>query len=137
MIIVTPKRPMDKALRERIADVHREQEQLRRQVETQDAEYARAWRESVEREFRLSPDHVRLLKAMEFNLVEGTDIASIAASGKRPFGNGDWREDIFDILGWTKEYDAEGLTATCDQRACRIMAELPLALNLIIDRFAS
>lgn len=112
-------------LRKKIEDVarrHREWEMSRRM----------GYFDRIEKNFKLRAEHVTLLKKCRWELTEGTDWSSIAASGKYPFGGGDWVDDVFDILGWVKEYDAEGLTDACRERAADIMAELPHALKVIL-----
>lgn len=96
--------------------------------------YRLRWEDDVKAKFLLRREHVVLLKRMQFRLVEGTDVASVAASGKYPFGNSDWVKDIFEELGWQAEYDEDGLKAACVHRAQRIMAELPLALDHLLSQ---
>lgn len=96
--------------------------------------HARAWWDQVTREFVLTSDHVNLLKHMRFALIEDTDLVSVGADGKLPFGNGDWVDDVYDILGWTATFDREGMDEASIDRALRIVAELPLALNAIIKQ---
>lgn len=91
--------------------------------------------ETVEREFVLKPEHFALLREMTFQVVENMDVASIAASGKYPFGNSDWENDVFRILkpfGWEPTWGPEGHDDETIGRVMRIMAELPHALNAIL-----
>lgn len=109
--------------REDIARIHRQWEQNRRQ----------RYFDRIKENFVLREEHVVLLKAVyEWQLVEGSDWASIAASGKYPFGNSDWREDVYRILGWELTYDKEGVEEKWADRASDLMAELPHALTAIL-----
>lgn len=129
---VAPEIQMSPERWQRTDVLQRELAALRNDHERRQRDVGRVWWDGVKRLFVLTDEHVLLLSHMRFELVEGTDLACIAADGKRPFGNGDWVKDIIEILGWTPEYDADGLTGSVIERAQRIMAELPLALNQIV-----
>lgn len=96
-------------------------------------------RELYGERYQLQPHHLKLLKAMDFTLVEGTDVASVAASGKYPFGNSDWVTDIFTIMNWDKPWEAfDGSPSDTDRiRAEELMVQLPMALNEILSRLTA
>ena len=92
--------------------------------------------ELLRKNFRLKPDHIKLLKRMEFETLDWGDLACIGVNGKRPFGNSYVGRDIANILGWKLDEDEE-LTDAQQKKADRLMEELPLALNLLIERIKS
>lgn len=136
MIRVVPDRPDNTSERRTINDLRNAYERATRDAASADAEWRTDWFQMVEREFVLRQDHLTLLKHMTFELTEGTDWSSVAASGKRPFGNSDWIEHLHRILGWELVMDDDdwGVSDESTERAQRIMAELPLALNAILKR---
>lgn len=73
---------------------------------------------------------------MEFETLDWGDLACIGVNGKRPFGNSYVGRDIANILGWKLDEDEE-LTDAQQKKADRLMEELPLALNLLIERIKS
>jgi hypothetical protein len=111
--------------------------QIQDHTESKERALQRTWINDVNASFVLTEDHVKLLRRMRFQIYEDTDLVSVGADGKRPFGNGDWVEDIYEILDWKPEYDADGFTAATVERAQRIMAQLPLALNQIVKDWRS
>jgi hypothetical protein len=106
-----------------IARKHREWEQLAR----------RRYHEHIANNFKLTEEHVKLLKRGYWVLEDETDYASVAMSGKYPFGNGDWYQDVYDILEWPITYDKDGVEKQWREKAADIMAELPHALKAILD----
>ena len=92
--------------------------------------------ELLRKNFRLKPDHIKLLKRMEFETLDWGDLACIGVNGKRPFGNSYVGRDIANILGWKLDEDEE-LTDAQQKKDDRLMEELPLALNLLIERIKS
>ena len=131
-IRVTPSYEMSGERAARLETLNREAQRIRSAHDHDQYRHVQAWERAVQAEFALRPEHIALLQRMKFELHEGTDLVSIGASGKRPFGNSDWVEDIFDILGWPPTYDRDGIDEASEAKARRIMAELPLALNAII-----
>lgn len=117
---------------DRVKELQDELNALKAANDTAKRRVQKAWHQDVRDRFELSPDHIKLLKRMRFQLYEDTDLVSIGVDGKRPFGNSDWVGDIFDILGWEPTFDRNGMTDESEERALRIMAELPMALNAII-----
>ena len=93
------------------------------------------------RNFKLSSDHIKLLKRMEFQYYDGTDLVVIGVDGKRPFGNSDATQDVCEILGWEypdedelspSEYDKK--SDAVYRKAWKLIEELPLALHEILKR---
>lgn len=94
------------------------------------------------RNFKLSADHVKLLKQMSFLFYkEGGDYVLIGVEGKRPFGNSSITDDVCEILGWkypdedemsSSEYDRR--VEVVDRKAGKIIEELPMALNAIMKK---
>ena len=134
-IRVTPIASANPSQWERVNALQNELQNIRDDGHHSEIKLQRAWWAAVKSEFRLSADHLKLLKRMEFTLSEGDCAHSVSADGNRPFGNGDWVEDIVEILGWTPVYDRSGdLDDGTYDRARRIMAELPFALNALIAK---
>ena len=131
-IRVTPSYDMSDERSARLQTLDEEARRIRSAHDHDRYRHVQAWERAVRAEFALRPEHIALLQRMTFELHEGTDLVSVGASGKRPFGNSDWVEDIFDILGWPPTYDRDGIDEASEAKARRIMAELPLALNAII-----
>lgn len=132
---VTPVVEMGEEQREELRRLQGREDQIRQSVGDSQREIDRFWWASVRRNFVLTHEHVALLRRMRFQLVEDTDLVSVGADGKRPFGNGDWVADVFKILDWEPRYDSEGITRESCELAAHIVAELPLALMEILRRF--
>ena len=87
--------------------------------------------QDIKHKFKLSSEHIKLLKHMEFVFYEnGGDAVIIGVDGKRPFGNSNVHKDIAKILEWVLPND--DLSNKQYDKAERLLRELPLALNQII-----
>jgi hypothetical protein len=83
--------------------------------------------------FKLSNDHIKLLKNMEFEYYpDGGHYVFIGVEGKRPFGNSNIFGDVADILGLSYEYD---LSEEQETFINNIIEELPIAINHIFEKF--
>lgn len=80
--------------------------------------------------YKLKPEHKKLLKEMEFSGIWYGDIVSIGADGKRPFGNSDMFDDVARILEW--KLPNEYMSDEQREQAEILIDELPYALNEII-----
>jgi hypothetical protein len=117
----------------RIYELRKEMDDLMRKAREREYTQRLAYFARIEREFVLKPDHVKLLKRGYWVLVEDTDLACVAMSGKYPFGGGGWYEDVWEILGWPVTYGPDGADHEWYVKAQDIMAELPHAMKAILS----
>lgn len=81
--------------------------------------------------FKLKPEHIIALQKLNIkSFVENVDSFNIYLDTKRPFGNSDVFEDVFDILG---VYEVEfANTDKAYEEAMLFLAELPIAYKVIM-----
>lgn len=81
--------------------------------------------------FKLKPEHIRALQRLNIkSFIENVDSVNIYLDKKRPFGNSDVFEDVFDILG---VYEVEFVnTGKAYEEAMLFLAELPIAYKVIM-----
>lgn len=81
--------------------------------------------------FKLKPEHIIALQKLNIkSFIENVDSFNIYLDTKRPFGNGDVFEDVFDILG---VYEVEfANTDKAYEEAMLFLAELPIAYKVIM-----
>lgn len=81
--------------------------------------------------FKLKPEHIIALQKLNIkSFIENVDSFNIYLDTKRPFGNSDVFEDVFDILG---VYEVEfANTDKAYEEAMLFLAELPIAYKVIM-----
>ena len=81
--------------------------------------------------FKLKPEHIIALQKLNIkSFIENVDSFNIYLDTKRPFGNSDVFEDVFDILG---VYEVEFVnTGKAYEEAMLFLAELPIAYKVIM-----
>lgn len=81
--------------------------------------------------FKLKPEHIIALQKLNIkSFIENVDSFNIYLDAKRPFGNSDVFEDVFDILG---VYEVEFVnTGKAYEEAMLFLAELPIAYKVIM-----
>lgn len=81
--------------------------------------------------FKLKPEHIIALQKLNIkSFIENVDSFNIYLDTKRPFGNSDVFEDVFDILG---VYEVEFVnTDKAYEEAMLFLAELPIAYKVIM-----
>jgi TolA-binding protein len=105
-------------------------EYIQSQIESLERERKRRYKEQLEKNFKLTDEHIKLLQNMQFEGLWLGDAVSIGVDGKRPFGNSNCYRDIAEILGWKLPNDT--LSDEQQEKADRLLDELPLAVNHIL-----
>ena len=82
-------------------------------------------------ETKPTEEHIKLLKRMTFEDLDGGECVFIGVNGKRPFGNSDIYNDVAEILEW--ELPNDDLSSKQQKRASILLEELPFVLNKIIE----
>jgi len=122
-------------LNHKIQDLNAEIRELQGERQVIDIVLEERQEEDVIKNFKLSKDHIKLLKEMEFELMQQGDLVFIGVDGKRPFGNSDYYYDAATrILGWKIDKKIDSLTNAQYKKLDKLFKELPLALNLIISK---
>lgn len=85
------------------------------------------------KDFVLTSDHVKLLKAAEWRWAD-YETGAPEIDGKRPYGNSYVAGDIAEILGWPVDPE-EGPTREQENRALEIHNETLFAIREIVARF--
>ena len=93
-------------------------------------------RRKIEKEFKLQKEHLLLLSRMNFkNFENGGDLVCLGVEGKRPFGNSNIDRDISEILDLkNKENEYGDYLGDDSERVYKLIEELPIAINYIMDR---
>jgi hypothetical protein len=81
--------------------------------------------------FVLTPDHVKLLRAMYVGW-QDCETGAPEIDPKRPYGNSYVAGDVAEILGWTVDGD-DGLTDDQRDKAMEIHFETAMALQVILQ----
>ena len=100
MINIEQEETTAKELREEISTRQNKIDGLKRMLQNVENGILEEKGKELVQNFKLSHDHIKLLKKMVFTYYEnGGDYISIGVQGKRPFGNSDVIGDIIRIIG--------------------------------------